>query len=326
MNTNKTVKIQDLDHYDRSILLALDKNARHPLSKIAKTVGLGSDLVDYRVKKLSRYGLLAKCSPIVNPHALGVTIFKTYIRHRFDQRTRAEFIATVQQHPRKYWFAEGYGAWDMIISLAAENTYQFQEDQDQLFSRYSENIIDSSVYTLVDVVRFPKFYLKGSGSDRFPEWGRQQSRQELGELEKDILLTLSEDCRVSKTELAKKLGTTSAIIDNRISKLEKTRVILAYRTQLDYRLLGMVVFKVFVSLRAASPTLRANILEYCQNEPHITCFVQQVGNIQIEVEAEVRDHGELNDILCRFRNTFNQHISKLEYMMIHNDYYHRIPI
>ena len=44
--------VADLDNVDRRILYALDLDARQPISRLAKKLGISKDVANYRIKKM----------------------------------------------------------------------------------------------------------------------------------------------------------------------------------------------------------------------------------------------------------------------------------
>ena len=316
--------MEQLDRLDKRVLHELDQNARQSLSKIAKRLRLGSDLVEYRLQKLQSSGMVNRFSPLIDPRALGLTIFKTYISHRMKRKTLCRFLEVIRKHPNTYWLAEGYGAWDILFSFGASNVDEFQEAQDKVLAEFGSHIIDMEVFTLVKVIRFPKHYLLGKGRSQIA-WSSAPHKRVLDETERLILQALSEDCRMPAAEIARQIGSTQAVVSYRIEKLENEGTILGYRTQIDYAVFGMMVFKVFLELRIYGPKIREEIAGYCRNEPHITCFIQQIGRSQLEFEVEVSDYYHFREIIEKFRDKFGQNLGRVEHMLIKADHYHRVP-
>ncbi len=316
--------MQSLDRLDRLLLHELDLDARQPLSKIARKLRLGSDLVQYRVQKFLSTGIISRFSPVINPSAMGLTIFKTYLKHSLSKTALQTFIRNADTFPNTYWLMEGYGIWDILVSIAARDVTEYQSAQNKLLASVSSKIVGLSVAVNVEVVRFPKHYLVGSGSSAL-RWGSVRTRIELDTIERKILAALSSDARISMHALASKVGTTPNLAAYRLAKLEKQGVILGYRTQLNYRLLEMQLFKVFVTLRTWNEKLRREMLRYCHRHPNITCFIQQIGAFPVEFEVEVANFEQFIEIIDSFRDSFHEHVGQIEYMIIKRDHYHRVP-
>lgn len=314
----------NLDSYDRKILFELDRDARQPLSKIAKKVRLGSDLVDYRVQRLLKRKLISRFTPLINPLACGVNLYKTYIQHRFGEEELTDFIRLLKKTPSTWWVAEGHGRMDLLFSLALPNVQEFQKQQDKILSKYGQLIIDLDVYTIVETIRFPKGYLLEKSPKAIP-WIKTPPKKPLDKLEASLLQAMAENSRIPISTLSDKLNSTPAIISYRLARLEKEGFILGHRVQLDYTEMQMLFFKVMIELRNFSPKIRKDLLAFCQAKPNITCFVQQIGAVQVEIEVEVGNYSEFDEVISDIRRTFQASVGRVEHMLIKKDHYHRIP-
>ncbi len=320
--------VVSLDRLDRKILLELDIDASRPLSQIARNLRMGSDLIEYRMKRYLREGLITRLTPTINPSALGFHVFKTYLKHRMPEKARAAWIKSVNAAAHTYWLVEGYGRWDVLLSIAARDFAEYQRILDSSIGSLGEHLLDLAVYPLVEVQRFPKSYLLPGTKRIIPKrvrWKSESGRLELDELEHKLLWELSDDCRLPDTELAARLKCTPAMISHRRKKFVENGVIIGHRVQFDYAKLGMVLVKIFFEPKDYSPGARKKILDLCEEEPEITCFAQQIGTFSLEIEAEVSGYHELSSLLDRLRSSLSNIISRMEYMILTKDYYHRVP-
>lgn len=314
----------NLDNLDRKILHELDQDALAPLSKIAKRLRIGSDLVEYRLKKFYAEGVIRRFTPFINPAALGYGIYKTYLRHRMPKKQLQAFIERLDKHERLHWFIQGYGRWDLLFSLNARSFAEYQTLYDEQIGNLGEYIIDQSVYALVSAHRFPKHYLVGKGSSEV-HWRGDEEIALVDDFERKLLEHLSQNARASDTELARVLRSTPAVVRYRREKLEVNRVIVGYRMQFDYERLGMTVAKVFLELKDYSLSVRERVLEFCRKEPRITCFVQQIGNYPLEFEVEMDSNAQFSELLERFREEFSSAVSRFDHMILTKDHFHRVP-
>ena len=322
------MKLSELDRLDRQILLLLDADATASLSQIARKLRLGSDLVEYRMRRFQTEGVIRRLTPTINPAALGLQVFKTYLKHRVPERLKKSWVRRLNQHPKTYWLCEGYGRWDLLVSVAARSLAEYQETMDAHLADTGEYILDLGVFPLVEVERYPKDYLLPAAQKKGGKpvgWSSRAAALALDELERRLLCELSDNCRRSDTELAGALGVTPGIVSYRKKKLLENGVIVGHRVQLDYEVLEMSLIKVFLELKDYSPGSRERIRKFCCDEPAITCFSQQLGRYSLELEAEMPSYHELSRLLDRFREEFSNEISRTEYMTLTKDYYHRVP-
>ena len=65
--------------------------------------------------------------------------------------------------------------------------------------------------------------------------------------------------------------------------------------------------------------------EFAKAEPHITCFILQIGPVQVELEVEVADFQQFVGIIEKFSERFSESIVQTDYTLMKEDYYHRVP-
>lgn len=323
-----------MDKLDRRILFEMDCNSRRSLSDLARKVHLGRDLVSYRVERLQAEGIVKKCSAMVNPYKLGLTVYKTYLKLEANKERWSEFVAYLDKHPRTSWLAECYGKWDIVWCVLAHWPKEVYDLQDRLFSEFRDIIVGFNVCTLVNYYWFPKKYLVGDASGEVPGWsfqcpeftfGTTPDEYAMDETEYGIVQLLSENSQMSVAEIAKRLNTTPAVVKYRTEKLEELGVIAGYRVDIDRSTLGMTVFKVQVSPREFDAAKEAAFHEYCRKHPQISAYEQQLGDCKIEFEVEARNYEEFSSVIEEVRDRFAPYIRAMEYMMVKRDHFHRIP-
>ena len=72
--------MEKIDKKDLRILYELDKNARQPVSKIAKRVALSNEVTAYRIKRLEKIGLIKGYYTIIDYSLLGYTDYKVLFK------------------------------------------------------------------------------------------------------------------------------------------------------------------------------------------------------------------------------------------------------
>ena len=139
------------------------------------------------------------------------------------------------------------------------------------------------------------------------------------------LCAISEDARLSFTELARLIGTSPAVVKYRVEKLEELGVIAGYRVDVDRRSLGMTQFKVQVQPRQLDATQELEFHAYCRMHPLISVYVLQLGDCKVEFDIEAKDYAQFSAVMDEIRERFSGFIRGIDYMMVREDYYHRAP-
>ena len=70
--------LQSLNQLDRKILYELDKNSRELSSKIAKKLNTSRQTIEYRIKNLSKRGIIESFNTAINTYKIGYKLYKFY--------------------------------------------------------------------------------------------------------------------------------------------------------------------------------------------------------------------------------------------------------
>lgn len=281
-----------LDHFDRRLLVLLDANSNLSTSQLARTLKQGRDRVEYRIDKLLRDGVITNFSALMNPHRLGGSIYKIYLKIFLDEKKRAIFIKTLHAHPRVFWIAECDGRWNVMFSLVAADPISFYQFQEELLSSYKRVLHEVEIYPIISATFFPRKYLQPTEqTNEVGSWhiGGSIHRFLSDEIDTQIIFALNKDSRIKATELARQLKTTIDVVQYRLKKLEDEKVVVGYRANLNLSALSITLYKTQLSIGAASSDEEEAFVKYCRRSPNIVYMVKQVGRCPLEIEIEAPD-------------------------------------
>ncbi len=313
-----------LDSLDKKLLFQLDMDARQPLTKIARSLHVARDRVEYRYERLLHSGLIRQTTVAINPYQLGLTIYKTYLRVSRGRAHYRQLVQFLNAHPQVYWIAECDGRWDLMYALFARSAFEFHTLQREILNGFREVILSSNVYILVNVWMYPKRYLTGQQGAPFLVGG-QPANYPLDELEWNILRCLSRDGRASVPDIARLVKSTEATVRNRIAKMESGGLIARYRVELDYQKAGMIMCKAQLFLSQDSSREVARLKRYCADHPHISYYIEQVGECELEIELEVDGLEHYGAIIQELREKFARSIRNVETSFIQRGWFKWVP-
>lgn len=312
-----------LDKIDRKILLALDEDARQSLSKIARTIKLGNDLVEYRVNRMINAEIINSFSALTDFSKLGINIYKTYVRFKNKPKTINKFINYLNNHSQLYWLSEWYGYRNILFSIAADSPQKFKQILDEIFFKFSDCILSFETAIICSVSRFSKGYLLGQPGIKLT-YADSDSKISLKELDIKLLHELSSNCRRSYKLYADKLDCTESVIRYSLKKLEQEKVIIGYRMQLNYSKLSMLVVKLLIEPSNINRNFYKDLEEFCFKNQWVTCLIKQLGKYSFEVELEVPSYQIFNSFIDELNNIFDSSINAIEQLFLRKDYFHRI--
>ena len=236
------MSLRQLDALDKKILYYLDHDGRISYSDLAKKVKHGRDTVEYRVQRCLDSGLISKFQVVINPYAIGKTLYKTYLKLSNDKSKITEFVSKLKSHPNVFWIVQCGGQWDLIFSIAAISAFEFSHLQGELLDSIRDILIGSEVFIPTEFKQYRLKYLMKSGTHFFEIGGAPRARS-LDELEVKLLDLLNADGRTPVSELARALSLSDSVIKRRIDFLEEEKVILGYQATISTELLGITQFK-----------------------------------------------------------------------------------
>lgn len=310
-----------LDRKNRKLLHELDKNARLPISRLAKALKLGRDLVDYRVNRLVDTGVIRAFSVQIDPYRLGLTIYKVYLRVENLTTRKKALIRHLEKHPNTYWISICDGRWDCIFSVVAESPQQFYKIYTEILSEFHDIVSDSQVATVVDVSYWSKGYLSGTSKQTF-SIGQESTKHKLDTLDTKLLKLLIKEGDGSVAQLSRKLRTTPAKVQYRLERLEEWKVISGFRLRLNLNLLQRTAFKVQLSLRSYQEQDLKKLETYCFKQIDTVSFVQQIGVSQVEIEIHAESYYQFHDVIADLRKNFCGLIQHMDTILVRDSSYH----
>jgi DNA-binding Lrp family transcriptional regulator len=134
---------------------------------------------------------------------------------------------------------------------------------------------------------------------------------DIKEIDYNILMEIALHARKPLTEIAKKYDVSSAMIANRIKKLEKKSIIKGYKINIDYAKLGLQLFNVQYVLKNYDNI--HTIINYVKHQPNLISLSEVIGHCDLSMNYHIKDFNSLHliikDILNRFPNDIKNRIS-----------------
>ena len=114
----------------------------------------------------------------------------------------------------------------------------------------------------------------------------------------ELLQELEIDARLSLAELGRRVGLSPPAVADRLQRLEETRVIRAYRAEIDPRALGYQL-AVVLRIRPAPRELK-KVAELAQRTPEVVECHRITGDDCYLMKAHVRDVDHMEEVIDRF--------------------------
>src|SRR5687767_4248412 len=120
MSSKQSKEFVTLDEKDKKILEHLNKNARMPLTDIAKKTGIPIDTVRYRIERMETAGMF-QYAIVMNFEKLGYPIFNEVQLQlvNLNEEWEKKLFAYVKAHPHIIYGAKVAGKYDFTIAILA---------------------------------------------------------------------------------------------------------------------------------------------------------------------------------------------------------------
>lgn len=310
-----------LDLKDRRILYELDQNSRQPNSQIAKKVKLPASVVNYRINRLVKEGIITRFVTVVNYSKFGITTYKVYVQFQgINEQKEKELITYLNNNQKINYVATYSGHWDLVFAVYTKKVSEFDKVMDEFLNKYSVYILNKALSILIEVEIYKRGYILEKQGTAIARFGGKIEEVELGKKDIEILKILENDARTSIVNIARKLNTTSRIVNYRIKQLEKKGVIITYRIDMNHSLLGFEFYKAFITVGNYVENKEKSFRIYCRRLPTCLHLVKSIGNWDYELEFEVRSHTEFNKILKDMRAYFGDFIKKIDNVLIEKEH------
>lgn len=306
---NIVVKI---DNLDKKILYFLDQNSRQSASEIAKKCRVHKNVVNFRINRLIKLGIIRQFVAMISPSALGLTPYKLYFQlQNFTEERQKEIYEFIKKIPT-YWSAKVSGRWDLIIGILVKDLAELKEIKNKILDFLGDDIVKKNISLLVEAPHFYRNYLVEKQDFSIKYWIENSKIEKNDELDFKILRILAENCRTPIIEIAEKTRVTPKTIISRIKYLEKKKIIYDYRISLNLDNLGLKFFKCFISLKKSNKEEIKKFIQYCANHKNIIHVIECVGEWDLEPEFEIESSEDFQKSLIEIRNKFNHIIKTIE--------------
>ncbi len=312
-----------LDKRDRVILYELDKNARQPLSKIAKKVRLKRESILYRIKNYLKKGLIRDYLTVVNMAKLGFVHYKVYMKlQNITETEEHNFIKALCKNPYVTWVASCDGSYSLIFAIKARTINELDYLLRDINNSYWKFIKEQHITTISNARHYYREYLLDDKnlSEREIIWGGNPEKTDLDKTNIIILDQLCGDSRINSVNISSKIGISPESIIKRIKKLERSQIITHYMIWSNVNLLKGIYYKVLVKFHNVKENDERELVNYCSKNSNIIYTVNCVGDWQFEMDIEVGDILEFRKIIREFTNKFYKIISDYTALNIYEEY------
>jgi Lrp/AsnC family transcriptional regulator, leucine-responsive regulatory protein len=309
-----------LDLKDKKILTLLDEDSKLSNSQIAKKVGLSKPAVEYRLKRFEKNNIIFQYYAVIDFTKLGYSQYKIYFK--FQDTTLEDeqnIINYWDKSNNSVWVAQIRGRWDLAVSVIARSNFEFGKVLSEFMNKFSKFILEKDVLLTEYSPIYAREYLTETKPSEFV-YGVPSEIYELDETDKKILKELSKNARINIVDLAEKTKLSRDIINYRLKKLTKEKIIIQYRCYLNLQNLGVNHYKIIFRTKNLNEQSEKEIKSYITQHKKATQFLKIIGSWDLEIEFETENEDELYKILTDIRKKFSDIIRDFDILRITETY------
>ena len=311
------VEIERIDLKDKRILYELDINSRQSYSQIGKKVKLPKTVVYYRINSLEKRGILKNTYTLVNFTKLGFMQYKLYLKfHSINPQKEKEIIDYFINKKKIIWVSSCRGKWDLTLTLISKDIVEFDRIIKEIIDNFGKFILDKDILIVSYSPLYSRNYLLPEEIKLEFLYMNQIENKEIDETDEKILKVLSNNSQISILEIMENLNLTRDLVSYRIKKLEKSGIILCYRSLINLEKIGHHLYKIIFRLQNFSKENEESLINYCKSKKNIVQYIRLVGNWDVEIEVEIENEEKLYTIINDIRNRFDKLIRNYEVLHI----------
>jgi Lrp/AsnC family transcriptional regulator, leucine-responsive regulatory protein len=305
-----------LDLKDKKILTLLDENARYTNSQISKKVGLSKPSVENRIQRLIKERAIFQFYTVIDFTKLGYSHYKLYFKFQnVDLIEEKRIIEYWNEEKNSVWVGQVRGEWDLSVSILAKNNYEFGRILSEFMNKFSQFILKKDVLLTEYSPMYAREYLAETKPSEFV-YGIPSKIYELDEADRKILKELAKNARMNIIDLASKNKLTRDIINYRIKKLLKEKIIVAYRCYLNLENVGINSYKLMIRTKNFNEKNEKAVKDFVSSHKKITQMLKLIGSWDLEFEVETSGEEELYEILTEIRKKFSDIIRDFDILRI----------
>ena len=151
-------EVYELDETDKKILKELADNARISILDLSEKTNLTRDIINYRIKKLTKEGIIVQYRCYPNLPKIGINHYKVIFRTKNLNEEQEEKIRQyVATHKKVTQFLKLIGSWDLEIEFETENEDELYKSLTEIRKKFSDIIRDFDIIRITETYKYNYF-------------------------------------------------------------------------------------------------------------------------------------------------------------------------
>ena len=318
-----------IDLKDKKIVEILSRNSRTPVNRIAKILGYSKEVVKYRIEKLIKENIITDFYAVINSSKLGYNRFNIYLEfHNLTKQDEEEVVGYLLGHSNISWVITTSGKWDFMIQVYTKTISELDEILMEISSKFVNLLKDYELYIVTQFHHIrPKFISEKIKSEEIKNLPYHhelslKNEEKLNVDNKDIkiLKLLEKNSRMSVLDIGRKLNLSKDIVQYRIKKLVKQKLITDFMLRVNWSSLGYQYYSVLLKLKNIDEKKRRKMIDSLKARKEVIAVFVQIGHWNLCIQSIVKDAVELKKLISEIKELFRDIIEDNESVLYFNQY------
>lgn len=301
-----------IDLKDKKILHELDNNARISFSEISKRIRLSKNSVINRVKQMEKDKIILGYNALININSLGYTTYDIYLRFKGTTIEKEQEIIDKLVKNKSIWLvAKVEGNVNLSLLISTKTPEEFNEIWLKIYEEIKPYVEIVRLAILLEYHHFSRGYLTEKRA-KAPIIIGKRGNNHIDQFDEKILKYLAEDARLPILELSHKLRMNPKSVALRIRNLEKNKVILGYKINLNFGKLGYNYYKIMFNL--SNLRIIPKFYEFIKQNNNVVYYDKFIGGEDFEFDLEINSLEKFLEFIETVKKEFGDSINKYDYI------------
>src|SRR3989344_848294 len=322
INTDQGAKRIKIDQKDKRILTSITNDSRIPLTKIAKSVALSRDAVNYRIERLKKNEVILRFFPRISYELLGFFIFHVFFRVSEKNKEKQKDLLDFLTKHKNVFSVIGYNdKWDLEVSLIARDLLEYDQIFYEILS-FNDVIVERDKVEVIKrytVKYLPK--LIAHKEEKIEKLISQTNSVKLDGMDFKILRCLSENSRESSYYIGERVNLSSDAVINRIKNLVSIGVIKGFTSLINLSKLGFYWYTFALRMGIYDHSLESKVEEFVRQNDNIIRAVKTLGEWDFLFYMCVENPNKFHELIKKVKEVFAKEIKNYDVWLAYKEHY-----
>ncbi|MBT3835715.1 AsnC family transcriptional regulator [Candidatus Woesearchaeota archaeon] len=314
-----------LDEFDRFILYKLVQNGRIPYSHIARDMKKSVQFVQFRVKRMHRWGFYLGDVLMLDMSKLGYRTYHLYLQVRQHTGKESDLIQQVVQyfsdHCGTAAIQKMIGRYQVYMAITAHNIQEVETMLIGAVDKFRNVITEYRImnlyrgYSLAHNFLFPDKELIYQNETLFAS-----PKIDLSDKDMKMIKALNENPRMTFSALGKKIKSQRDTVKRMYKRLVREKVILRIRPSINPATVGYIDKHIKFKIKFRGLDKLKEIRDHLISLRETKFLVFTFGNYDLSLNIIFNNIHELESFQREFDRKFGDIISHISY----HDYYEEV--